>query len=246
MASNSKTKPITPANMRALAIELIDYFNEQDYWFDMGIYVDGERWSSNPVKPSVDPEEKKTEKGTVYYVEKDINVEEYLEECVNSVLSQDCSDYEIVLVDDGSLDKSGAICDRLQKEHDCIRAYLKVNGGLSSARNYGTERALGKYIYYLDSDDFADLVNQERYFSNETFMANFAFALATNFTRINFVFTSTIGTFFCIACNHRKMRGTRRTFNRNLFAINALYLIIGICIYALTNKNSYDYHSYNR
>ncbi len=82
------------------------------------------------------------------------NVEEYLEECVNSVLSQDCSDYEIVLVDDGSLDKSGAICDRLQKEHDCIRAYHKVNGGLSSARNYGTERALGKYIYYLDSDDF--------------------------------------------------------------------------------------------
>ena len=81
MASKSKTKPITPANMRALAIELIDYFNEQGYWFDMGIYVDGERWSSNPVKPSVDPEEKKTEKGTVYYVEKDINVEEYLEYC---------------------------------------------------------------------------------------------------------------------------------------------------------------------
>ncbi len=82
------------------------------------------------------------------------NVEDYLEECVRSVLNQECTDFEIILVDDGSKDSSSAICDRFQKEYGCVKAFHKENGGLSSARNYGIRKATGKYIYFLDSDDY--------------------------------------------------------------------------------------------
>lgn len=81
------------------------------------------------------------------------NVEKYLEECIESVLAQNLDDMEIVLVDDGSTDSSGDIADRYAQKHTQITAFHKPNGGLASARNYGLERASGKYIAFLDSDD---------------------------------------------------------------------------------------------
>ena len=83
------------------------------------------------------------------------NVEEYLRECVDSILSQSFEDYEIVLVDDGSTDKSGEICDSYSQKHpDIIKTLHKPNGGQSDARNVGAETAAGDYIIYIDSDDF--------------------------------------------------------------------------------------------
>lgn len=82
------------------------------------------------------------------------NVEKYLRECVDSVLSQSFEDYEIILVDDGSKDSSGTICDEYAKKDDRIRAIHKENGGLSDARNAGTAVAKGEYIVYIDSDDY--------------------------------------------------------------------------------------------
>lgn len=82
------------------------------------------------------------------------NVEAYLLECVNSILNQTYKDYELILVDDGSKDKSPDICDELEREHECIKVIHKKNGGLSDARNAGTKEAIGKYIIYIDSDDF--------------------------------------------------------------------------------------------
>ena len=61
----------------------------------------------------------------------------YVERCVRSILTQDYTDYEIILVDDGSPDETPALCDRLAAEHSCIRVIHKENGGLSSARNAG-------------------------------------------------------------------------------------------------------------
>lgn len=84
------------------------------------------------------------------------NVESYLERCVSSVLSQSFSDFEILLVDDGSTDKSPALCDDLARQHSGIRVIHKENGGLSSARNGGMEAAQGQYIWFVDSDDWIE------------------------------------------------------------------------------------------
>lgn len=82
------------------------------------------------------------------------NVEKYLPECVNSVLNQDFYDYEVILVDDGSTDSSGNICDEYAKEYSNIKVIHKENGGLSDARNFGIKEAKGEYLMFLDSDDF--------------------------------------------------------------------------------------------
>lgn len=82
------------------------------------------------------------------------NVEKYLNECVDSVLSQTFTDFELILVNDGSTDTSGKICDEYAKKDNRIKVLHKQNGGLSDARNKGTEIAVGKYVVYIDSDDY--------------------------------------------------------------------------------------------
>lgn len=82
------------------------------------------------------------------------NVEVYLPQCIDSLLSQTHPNLEIILVDDGSPDKSGAICDSYAARWNHIRVIHKKNGGLSSARNAGIAAAQGEYIGFVDSDDF--------------------------------------------------------------------------------------------
>lgn len=82
------------------------------------------------------------------------NVEKYLSECVESILVQTYSDFEILLVDDGSPDNCPALCDEWARKDDRIKALHKPNGGLSDARNYGLEHAQGNYVVFVDSDDF--------------------------------------------------------------------------------------------
>lgn len=82
------------------------------------------------------------------------NVEPYLRKCVDSLLAQDYSDYEIILVDDGSPDGCPKICDEYAAAHENIRAVHRENGGLSAARNSGIKVAKGEYICFLDSDDY--------------------------------------------------------------------------------------------
>lgn len=81
-------------------------------------------------------------------------VEKYLRSCIDSVLRQDLSDYEIILVDDGSPDSCPVICDEYASKYDFIHVIHKPNGGLSSARNAGIHEARGDYIIFLDSDDW--------------------------------------------------------------------------------------------
>lgn len=81
------------------------------------------------------------------------NVEKYLENCIESILNQTFKDYELILVNDGSTDKSGEICDDYKKKDSRIRVIHKANGGLSSARNEGLNVACGQYIGFVDSDD---------------------------------------------------------------------------------------------
>lgn len=85
------------------------------------------------------------------------NVESYLYRCIESIYSLNTNafcGFEIILVDDGSTDNSGKLCDDLLKEHKEISVFHKKNGGLSDARNYGLTKAVGKYVCFMDSDDF--------------------------------------------------------------------------------------------
>lgn len=84
------------------------------------------------------------------------NVEKYIYRCIKSTLSQIYTDFELILVDDGSLDKSGLICDEFAKKDKRIRVLHKENGGVSSARNLGIEKAKGKWIAFIDGDDWVD------------------------------------------------------------------------------------------
>lgn len=81
------------------------------------------------------------------------NVENTLRRCLDSVISQNIDDCEIILIDDGSTDKSGIIADEYAYKHPSITIYHKVNGGLSDARNYGLDRMNGDYVTFVDSDD---------------------------------------------------------------------------------------------
>ena len=81
------------------------------------------------------------------------NAEDYLDRCLHSILEQEFSSYEVILVDDGSSDASPLICDRYSSTDPRFRTVHKPNGGVSSARNMGLELAKGEYIMFLDSDD---------------------------------------------------------------------------------------------
>ena len=82
------------------------------------------------------------------------NTKQYLEECVNSVTGQTYRNLEILLIDDGSTDGSAELCDELARRDSRVRVLHKENGGVASARNSGIDEAIGKYVMFLDSDDW--------------------------------------------------------------------------------------------
>lgn len=84
------------------------------------------------------------------------NIEMYLPRCIESVLAQSYTNLELILVDDGSKDKSGEICDEYQRRDNRIQVIHKENGGSSSARNVGIKAAKGQYLGFVDSDDYVE------------------------------------------------------------------------------------------
>lgn len=85
------------------------------------------------------------------------NVEKYLDKCMESILNQRFNDFEILLIDDGAKDSTPQICDKYASLDPRVKVYHKENGGLSDARNYGLDRMSGKYVTFIDSDDYVDL-----------------------------------------------------------------------------------------
>lgn len=84
------------------------------------------------------------------------NTENKLSRCIDSILAQSFTNFELLLIDDGSKDKSGDICDEYALKDKRIRVFHKENGGVSSARNVGLSHCLGEYICFCDADDFVD------------------------------------------------------------------------------------------
>lgn len=94
------------------------------------------------------------------------NVEKYLERCLNSLVNQTLQDIQIIVVNDGSPDNSQEIIDRFEKEYpDKLKGYIKENGGLSDARNYGMQFVEGEYVAFVDSDDYVDETMYEKLYN---------------------------------------------------------------------------------
>ncbi|MFA6939912.1 MAG: glycosyltransferase [Clostridiaceae bacterium] len=85
------------------------------------------------------------------------NVERYINKCIDTIINQTYSNLEIILIDDGSTDDSGRICEEYSLKDKRIKVIHKKNSGVSSARNDGIKAATGDYIYFIDSDDFVEL-----------------------------------------------------------------------------------------
>lgn len=84
------------------------------------------------------------------------NAEKYLEQCLNSIKNQTYKNFEVILVNDGSIDNSESICKEFVESDTRFRYYLKANGGASSARNFGLDNVTGEYITFIDADDWVD------------------------------------------------------------------------------------------
>lgn len=95
--------------------------------------------------------------GTVSIVLPIYNVQQYLDRCMDTLFNQTYKDIEILMINDGSTDKCGEMCDRYRQIDSRVCVFHKANGGLSDARNYGIERAHGNYITCIDPDDFVDV-----------------------------------------------------------------------------------------
>ena len=95
------------------------------------------------------------------------NTEKYIEKCLNSIVNQTMEDLEIIIVNDGSTDNSQEIINEYTKKYpNLIKSFIKENGGQGSARNYGLNYAKGKYISFVDSDDWLDLELLENMYNN--------------------------------------------------------------------------------
>lgn len=97
------------------------------------------------------------------------NAEAYIHRCINSLLAQTFDDFEIILVDDGSLDGSGAICDDYARKNSRVRVFHKENGGVASARQLGVDKARGEYTIHTDPDDWVEpTMLEELYYRAKT------------------------------------------------------------------------------
>ena len=93
------------------------------------------------------------------------NVENYLEKCLNSLVNQTLKDIEIIVVNDGTKDNSQKIIDKFAKKYKNIKSFIKENGGISDARNFGIKKATAKYIGFIDSDDYIDKTMYEKLYN---------------------------------------------------------------------------------
>ena len=123
------------------------------------------------------------------------NTKQYLGNCINSILSQTYTDFELLLVDDGSPDGSGDICDEYAAKDERVKVFHKENGGVSSARNLGLDNARGEWVCFIDSDDyighnyFEDVLEYGSYDLITISFQEFGAACSTNGSKATIVYS---------------------------------------------------------
>lgn len=166
------------------------------------------------------------------------NIEEYIEDCVNSVIVQKYRDWECILVDDGSTDRSGHICDYLAKKDCRIRVIHQKNQGLSAARNSGLRNSMGRYVFFLDGDD---LIRSDTLYNFYGMVSEFPVDVVwghmahfygsevpipyTNIVRNEWVRGLTGKEAFVVMCKNLDvlMLGVRGLYNREFLLSNSLF-----------------------
>lgn len=108
------------------------------------------------------------------------NAEQYLHRCIDSILAQTFTDFELLLIDDGSKDNSGDICDGYAMKDERVRVFHKKKGGVSSARNLGLDNAKGEWVSFVDADDYLD----NCYYSNFLSFHDISGIVFTGFIKI--------------------------------------------------------------
>ncbi|MEG0826008.1 MAG: glycosyltransferase [Bacilli bacterium] len=112
------------------------------------------------------------------------NVEQYIDKCLNSLVNQTLKEIEIIVVNDGTKDNSQIIIDKYKNKYSIIKSFIKENGGLSDARNYGMTKARGKYIAFVDSDDYIDITMYEKLYK-KAISKNFDITICDCYSSLN-------------------------------------------------------------
>jgi len=172
-------------------------------------------------------------------------VEKFVEKAINSILNQTFSDFEFIIVDDGSPDRSGEICDRMAAQDKRITVIHKQNGGAPSARNEALKIAKGKYYYFFDSDDWAEKdMLAEMYRLAENYGAELVvtgFFIDTYYTDTEFVTQTLMPESAVYETAEAFRKNAYRLFDKNLLYTpwNKLYLADYIKKHGITFKSTF-------
>ena len=136
------------------------------------------------------------------------NTEKYLEKCLDSLVNQTLKDIEIIVVNDGTKDNSQKIIDKYKKKYKNIKSYIKENGGLSDARNFGIEKASGDYLSFIDSDDYVSTNMYEKMY-NKAISGNFDIVVCD----FNYIYEDSD----VIKCSSSKINGDTTNIKKVMF-----------------------------
>lgn len=152
-------------------------------------------------------------------------VEQYIDDCIKSILSQTLKDFELILVNDGSPDKCGLICDMYSKKDSRVRVIHKNNEGLSAARNSGIEVAKGEYLAFVDSDDYISKYMYEKLYN--TAVENKSDIVICNYESVHYTHK----------LNYELLEHVDKVENMsNIQALNKLYETNGVAYIVAWNK----------
>lgn len=173
------------------------------------------------------------------------NIESYVESCAESILKQDHENIELLLVDDGSCDRSAEICDRIAASDSRVKVFHKPNGGLSDARNFGLEHSSGTYIMFIDGDDtitpdacsrlLADAVAFDadtvighcNYRKANSMVSHWEESVSQNF-EYHKVYTGKEYLYKCLTTSDIRMEAWRNLFRKSFLIDNGLKFKFGI------------------
>ena len=179
------------------------------------------------------------------------NVENYIEECLNSILNQEYNNFEVIIINDGSTDNTGVICEEFSKKHNFTKVFHQVNAGVSVARNKGIDLASGDYIWFVDGDDLIEknalvsLDNLLKKYNYDLDVLGFSFNSLTNnkliaFEKKEFLVPVNGDTFLL---HYERLALWTFLYKRTLIVNNNLTFVKGVSVF---EDNLFNIEVFNR